>query len=68
MGNVFMTAKERIEKAKLELKKAQDRVKKLEEQRKLEIVNLLFKIRPDLGDFEDAALEKAFKDVLDKLK
>lgn len=63
-----MTAKERIEKAKLELKKAQDRVKKLEEQRKLEIVNLLFKIRPDLGDFEDTALEKAFKDVLDKLK
>lgn len=63
-----MTAKERIEKAKLELKKAQDRVKKLEEQRKLEIVNLLFKIRPDLGDFEDAVLEKAFIDVLDKLK
>jgi len=68
MPKVIMTAKERIEKAKSELKKAQDKVRKLEEQRKLEIVNLLFKIRPDLGDFEDAALEKNFKDVLDKLK
>ena len=63
-----MTAKERIEKAKSELKKAQEKVRKLEGQRKLEVADILFKAIPDIGDYDDAALEKIFKESFDKLK
>ena len=68
MPKIIMTAKERIEKAKSELKKAQEKVRKLEGQRKLEVADILFEAIPDIGDYDDAALEKIFKESFDKLK
>jgi len=67
MTKVIMTAKEKIERAKEEIKKAQEKIKKLEEKRKMEIVNILFKIKPDISDYDNNTLGKVFTEVINKL-
>ena len=59
-----LTPSEKIAKAKQDLIKAQEKVKNLQEKRKLEIVNLLFKIDPKIIDYNDAILEEKFRKVL----
>jgi hypothetical protein len=65
---IQLTPKEKIIKAKEELLKAQNKVKILEDKRKNEIVNMLFKIDENIINYDDVILEKAFKKMMNELK
>ena len=63
----LLSPKEKIQKAKEELIKAQNKVKILEDKRKNEIINMLFKIDEDIINCDDVILEKAFREMCSKL-
>jgi len=68
MSKSLLTSKEKIAKAKLDLKKAQEKLKHVEEKRKTDIGKFLFKLNPEIADCDDATLEKAFKDMVATFK